>query len=151
MRNDSSRQMLLSIAVCSSVLLGAIACKGSEKPVAPSAAAPSAQGVATPAPGGKVIVVQATTDDKGSFFTPSEITAKAGDVLRFTLVQGVHNVNFLPDSNPGISNLPPISDFMQLPGQTIDIVVPDAKGKKLFFQCDPHVLLGMKGHITVEN
>lgn len=150
MRYDRCIRMLS--ALCGSVLLGATACKGGEKPVAPSAApaAPAASSVATPAPGGKTFVIDATTDEKGSFFTPSEITAKAGDVLRFTLVQGVHNINFLPDSNPGITNLPPLSDFMQLPGQTIDIVVPDAKGKKLYFQCDPHVLLGMKGHVTVE-
>lgn len=140
-------QKLSSLVLCGSALLGAAACKGAEKPVAP----PAAERAATPAPGGKIIVVQAMTDEKGSSFAPSEISARAGDVLRFTLVQGVHNVNFLADSNPGITNLPPVSEFMQLPGQTIDIVVPDAKGKKLFFQCDPHVLLGMKGHVTVEN
>ncbi|MEP6762873.1 MAG: plastocyanin/azurin family copper-binding protein [Gemmatimonadaceae bacterium] len=126
------------------------ACGGGDKPSStPAAPATPATTAAKPSPTGKVIVIDASTDDKGSYFKPNSIDAKAGDVLRFTLVQGVHNVNFVPDSNPGVANLPPISDFMQLPGQTIDIVVPDAPGKTLYFQCDPHALLGMIGHVRV--
>ena len=99
---------------------------------------------------GKVITVAATTDEKGSYFSPSEIAAKQGDILRFTLTTGVHNVHFLPDSNPGRSNLPPATDMLQVPGQTYDVPLTFGDGT-FYFQCDPHVALGMKGHVKVED
>jgi plastocyanin len=116
----------------------------------PAAATTTPVGELTPGPGGKVIVVEATTDEKGNYFTPSEIDAHRGDVLRYKLKIGVHNVHFLPDSNPGKAGLPPASEMLQLPGQTIDIPVNFAAGK-YYFQCDPHAALGMKGHLKVED
>ncbi len=107
-------------------------------------------GEVKPGPGGTVIVVEAATDEKGNYFKPNEIEAHKGDVLRFTLKIGVHNVHFLPDSNPGKTGLPPASELLQLPGQTIDIPVNFAAGK-YYFQCDPHAALGMKGHLKVED
>ena len=104
----------------------------------------------TPAPGRKVIVVKANTDANGSSFQPSEIEAERGDVIRFTLQAGVHNVDFLPDSNPKVAGLPAPSDMLQLPGQTLDFAVTLPKGT-YYFQCDPHSALGMKGHLKVED
>jgi plastocyanin len=130
------------------------ACGGGEKkPTAAestaAAAPPPASGAtATPAPGGKVIVVTMITDGTGNFFKPSEIEANPGDVVRFTLGVGVHSVHFLPDSNPGVTGLPPGSDMLQLPGQTYDFPV-SLKPGHYYFQCDPHAPLGMKGHLTV--
>ena len=61
----------------------------------------------SPDPGGKIIVVQMMTDEQGNNrFDPSEVEAHQGDVVRFTLKQGVHNVNFLPDSNSVKTGLP---------------------------------------------
>ncbi|MGQ0649373.1 MAG: hypothetical protein ACT4P7_17610, partial [Gemmatimonadaceae bacterium] len=75
------------------------ACAG-EKP-APAATQPAPQattGVETPDPGGQVIKVEMMTDDQGNNkFVPDHIVAKKGDVLRFTLVTGVHNVDFVAD------------------------------------------------------
>lgn len=99
---------------------------------------------------GKVIVVEAYSDEKGNYFKPSEIEAHRGDIIRYTLKSGVHNVHFLPDSNSGTTGLPAASDMLQLPDQTYDVKVSFAKGR-YFFQCDPHVALGMKGHVTVED
>lgn len=104
----------------------------------------------TPAPGGKVIVVKMITDGTGNRFEPNKLEAKKGDVLRFTLVAGVHNVHFLPDSNPGKTGLPPASAMLQLPAQTQDIAV-DFKEGHYYFQCDPHALLGMTGRLEVED
>jgi len=101
-------------------------------------------------PTGRVITVELYSDDKGNYFKPADIEAHQGDVVRFTLKSGVHNVHFLPDSNPGAQGLPPASDFLQLPEQTFDYVVSLAKGH-YYFQCDPHALLGMKGHLEVED
>jgi plastocyanin len=43
-----------------------------------------------------------------------------------------------------------MSDFLQLPDQTYDLLVSLAPGK-YYFQCDPHALLGMIGHVEVED
>lgn len=110
-------------------------------------AAPAAE---APAPTGDTIIVELITDASGNYFKPNEIEAKQGDLIRFTLVAGVHNVHFLPDSNPGKKGLPPASELLQLPGQTVDIVVTMAPGH-YYFQCDPHALLGMVGKLEVED
>ena len=104
----------------------------------------------TPDAGGKVIEVHLLTDDQGNNkFDPKEIEAHQGDVVRFTLKTGVHNVHFLPDSNTIKTGLPGASALLQLPGQTVDLKVTLAPGK-YYFQCDPHAALGMKGELEVE-
>ncbi|HEX6964924.1 MAG TPA: plastocyanin/azurin family copper-binding protein [Gemmatimonadaceae bacterium] len=102
-----------------------------------------------PAPTGKVIVINLVSDEKGNRFEPSRVEAHRGDVLRFTLTSGVHNIDFTPDSNPGKTGLPAASDMLQLPGQTLDVPVNFAPGK-YHFQCDPHAPLGMTGQLEVE-
>jgi plastocyanin len=58
---------------------------------------------------GRIITVQMITDEKGSYYSPSTIEASRGDVIRFTLKTGVHNVSF-PDSLNSIKEgLPPSS------------------------------------------
>jgi plastocyanin len=104
----------------------------------------------TPEPGGKVITVEMSTDEKGSYFSPADINANKGDVIRYTLKLGVHNVHFVADSNAGKSGYPSApSDFLQLPGQTYDVKVTMAPGS-YYYQCDPHAALGMKGHVIVK-
>lgn len=142
------KELMLSFAFVS--LIGcAKGEKGAASDTAGGAAAQASGSEAKPAATGKVIVIEATTDEKGNYFTPKEIEAHPGDVLRFTLKLGVHNVHFLPDSNPGKKGLPPASEMLQLPGQTIDIPVNFEPGK-YYFQCDPHAALGMKGKLEVE-
>ena len=128
-----------------------VGCGGeSAKPAGDAPASPAAGATSTaPSATGKVITVEAITDEKGSYFKPAKIEAHVGDIVRFTLTNGVHNVNFLPDSNPGAKGLPKASEFLQLPGQTWDYTVDLAPGH-YYFQCDPHALLGMKGHLEVE-
>ena len=139
--------------------LAVAACGGGEKKAADSMSAmpgmsssttPVASGDIAPQPGGKLIEITMTTDDKGNYFSPNEVTANPGDVLHFKLVVGVHNVNFLPDSNAVNTGLPTkASDLLQLPGQTYDVKIASPKGH-YYFQCDPHALLGMRGHLEVE-
>lgn len=119
------------------------------QPAAPSAAATAPSGPLTPDPGGKIITVELYTDAVGNYFKPAEIHANRGDVVRYTLKVGVHNVHFLADSNAGKTGYPALpSDFLQLPGQTYDVAVKMPAGT-YYFQCDPHALLGMKGHLIV--
>ena len=135
------------------------ACGGKEQ-----APADTAQPPATPAPatssfgdnltpdaGGKVVVVEMMTDDQGNNkFVPNDVEAHQGDVIRFTLKTGVHNVNFLADSNRVKEGLPGASALLQLPGQTTDYKVTLRPGK-YYFHCDPHAALGMKGRLEVED
>ena len=147
-------RVLSSGAMISAILL-ALAC-GGEQPAPDTATAtppssPSTSGAQTPDAGRKVITIEMTTDEKGvNKFSPANFEAHRGDVLRFTLVTGVHNVHFLADSNPPGVALPPASALLQLPGQTVDVKVTWAPGK-YFFQCDPHALLGMIGRVEVED
>ena len=128
----------------------AAACGGQEqREGAPSAgAAPSAPAVSTVPATGKVIEITMHTDEKGNYFQPAKFEAHAGDVLRFKLVTGVHNVHFLADSNPQGAALPGASAFLQLPGQTLDVPLTFGRGH-FYFQCDPHAMLGMIGRVEV--
>jgi plastocyanin len=147
-----------SLIVCAAFALAA--CGGKEnatpenaqQPAAPAAQPSSNMGEnLSPDPGGKVITVHMLTDDQGNNrFDPAKLEAHQGDVVRFTLQTGVHNVHFLPDSNTIKTGLPEASPLLQLPGQTIDIKVTMPEGK-YYFQCDPHAALGMKGRLEVEN
>jgi plastocyanin len=132
--------------------------KDSPSSAGDSAASPSAQaapapagGPQTPDAGGKVVTVEMLTDEQGNnVFRPAEVTASKGDVVRYTLVSGVHNVHFVADSNRTAEGLPAApSDMLQLPGQTYDVKVVSAPGR-YYFQCDPHALLGMVGHLVVQ-
>jgi plastocyanin len=110
---------------------------------APAAAAESA----APAASGTVIEVKTLTDDEGNNkFDPEHITAKKGDVIRFTLVSGVHNFHFT--EGPAGATLPAVGQYLQAPGQTEDLVV-DLPAGEYKFQCDPHAALGMHGTLTV--
>jgi plastocyanin len=147
-------RFLYRTAALSALLVGA-ACSPDKNGepgdnAAPPTSAPPATTTSDVKATGKVIVVEMFTDEKGNYFKPSDFEVHRGDMIRFTLGSGVHNVHFLPDSNPGAKNLPPMSEFLQLPGQTYEFVVAMAPGK-YFFQCDPHALLGMVGRIEVED
>ena len=147
-----------AIVIAGMLVLGA--CGGKEQAStdsaqqpAPAPAAAAASGFGenlTPDAGGKVITVELMTDDQGNNkFVPNEVEAHPGDVVRYTLKTGVHNVNFLADSNAVKTGLPGASQLLQLPGQTIDLKVTLPAGK-YYFQCDPHAALGMKGRLEVE-
>jgi plastocyanin len=102
-----------------------------------------------PDAGRRVIEVDMVMDDEGNnVFIPADFEASPGDVIRYKLVSGVHNVHFLADSNPGARGLPPMGEMLQLPGQTWDYKVAAAPGR-YFYQCDPHALIGMVGYLTV--
>lgn len=151
MHHLSSLHIMFSAASIVSVLAIA-ACTAEKKPPEKEAAesavvAPGTQGGA--AATGDTILIEAWTDATGSYYKPNKIEAHPGDVLRFVLKAGVHNVNFLADSNTIKTGLPAPSDMMQLPGQTYDLVVSMQPGE-YYFHCDPHAALGMKGHLEVE-
>lgn len=134
-------------AIAVFLLAGSVAACGAEKKEAGEAGeSPSTVAAAA---GGDTIIVEMHSDAIGNYYKPNEIEAEKGDVVRFILKSGVHNVNFLPDSNEIKNGLPPASEMLQLPDQTYDLVVSLDEGE-YYFQCDPHALLGMKGKLEVE-
>ena len=148
MKGYVRRRALATFAL--SGALFALACSGDKTAPAGADASKPEASKTEEASTGKTIVVEAASDADGNYFKPAKIEAHRGDIIRFTLKSGVHNVNFLADSNPGKTGLPPASEMLQLPGQTYDVKVSFAKGH-YYFQCDPHALLGMKGHLEVED
>ena len=149
---SSQYRSIWLVAITAATL--SIACGGGDQTSDTTAAteqvASTPGGPLTPAPGGRVVTIEMITDDAGNNkFVPNELEVHQGDVLRFTLVSGVHNASFLPDSNPKVQGLPPASPLLQVPGQTYDIAVAFKPGH-YYFQCDPHALLGMIGRLEVE-
>jgi plastocyanin len=138
------------LALVLSALLAA--CGGADTPPAAAAsgagAASGASATAASATGNVVEVQMASNPGVGEVYTPSNPTVKRGDVLRFTLASGVHNANFLASKNPAGVNLPATTPYLQAPGQTHDVVI-DLPAGEYYFQCDPHVALGMVGTLTV--
>ncbi len=144
MRNSRIRYVI-------ALMLVAAGCGGDteKNDAGETGAAANGEALSPPATG-KIIEVKMITDDKGNYYEPAAIHAARGDVVRFTLVTGVHNVNFLADSNATRQGLPGPSELLQLPGQTLDVPVTFAEGS-YFFQCDPHALLGMTGRLHVDD
>lgn len=130
-------------------IAGAIGCSSEKKENAKGGEKHEEVAAGTFKPTGDTVKVELYSDATGNYFKPNEIEAKQGDVLRFIMKVGVHNVHFLPDSNTIKTGLPPASDMLQLPDQTYDLPVNLAEGK-YYFQCDPHAALGMKGHLKVD-
>lgn len=97
---------------------------------------------------GGVVEVKMVTDGRGSYFEPAEITVQRGDVVRFVLSSGIHNVSFPADKNASAAGLPTPSAFLQLPGEVYEVPVDFAPGSYTF-QCDPHIAMGMVGKLVV--
>lgn len=149
------RMLISGVSLLSAGLLAACSAEkkegaeGAEGRETATAVTPAPAGAPTATATGDTIVIELWTDATGNYYKPKDIEAHPGDLLRFTLKAGVHNVHFLPDSNTIKTGLPPASELLQLPGQTYDLVVSMQPGK-YYFQCDPHAALGMKGRLEVE-
>jgi len=159
--------------VGSAIVLGA--CGGGEKAADSSAAvtpAPdtTATAATTPAPApGAMAPITGTThevkmvgDEKGYRFEPADITVKAGDGIKFTMVSGgPHNVAFDPatipaDVKPQLSaNMPNqqgelSSPLFMNPNESYTISFANVKPGQYPYHCTPHLAMNMKGTITVQ-
>lgn len=99
-------------------------------------------------------------DEKGFRFEPADITIKAGDGVRWTMVSGgPHNVafqNVAADAKGQLSaNMPnQISDlsspmFMNA-NEKYEVSFANVKPGKYDYVCTPHLMNNMKGSITVQ-
>ena len=165
------------IALASAVVLGA--CAGADKnagdttavaidtsmstvaPAAPAGASAGGTGTAAPITG-TTHEVKMVGDAQGYRFEPANITVKAGDGIRFTMVSGgPHNVAFDPATIPddveaqldaNISEkMGTLSSAMKMnAGETITVSFANIKPGKYPFNCTPHLALGMTGEVTVQ-
>ena len=140
---NRSRIPTIALAVFSLAACGG----GADQPATSQTSQPASVDAAKPT--GKIVAVQMITDEKGNYFSPATIDVARGDVVRFILKIGVHNVSFPHDSNSIKAGLPKSSDFLQLPGQEYDVAVNMPAGS-YYFHCDPHAALGMKGTLNVK-
>jgi plastocyanin len=118
---------------------------------APAAGAQSAS--VTPDAGGQVHEVSMVTTQGGASgeFQPKTLNVKKGDVIRWTMADGVvmHNVSFTQaDANPAGFTAPADSPFLTQQGQTFEYKVDLAPGTYNYV-CVPHEMMGMTGSITV--
>ncbi len=160
--------------VSSAVVLGA--CGGGAKtdaaPAAastPAAAAPAAGAAGAAATGtampitGKTWEVKMIGDGNAYKFEPADLTIKAGDGIKFTVVSiPPHNVAFDPalvpadakaqlDANMGANKLGELSSSLLLNiGDAVTISFAGVKPGKYEFHCTPHLAMNMKGTVTVQ-
>lgn len=164
----------------SAVVLGA--CAGGDKSAGDTTAvgvdtsaapaATSAPATTTPAPAAGTAAMAAVTgtthevkmigDAQGYRFDPANITVKAGDGIKFTVVSGgPHNVAFDPANVPAdvqgqldaniSEKMGQLSSALKTNnGESITISFANVKPGKYPFHCTPHLALGMKGEITVQ-
>jgi plastocyanin len=137
---------LTSLFAVAGLTLALAACGGAD--AAPRQGGASEGKVAASASAtGNVIEVKMVSGS-GERFEPANFTAKRGDVVRFVLVAGVHNVSFPAANNVSGVQLPATSPYLQAPGQSYEFTVEQPAGE-YNYQCDPHAALGMVGTMTV--
>lgn len=166
------RVALVSSAIVLSACFGA--CSGGSKDAAPAAstpaaaapaAAPAAAGAALPITG-KTWEVKMIGDGNAYKFEPADLTIKAGDGIKFTVVSiPPHNVAFDAsqpaladagaksqlDANMGANKLGELSSALLLNiGDAVTISFAGVKPGKYEFHCTPHLAMGMKGTVTVQ-
>ncbi len=165
---------LVASAVAASAIIGA--CGGGSKDAAPAASstpaaaapaagAPAASGTAMPITG-KTWEVKMIGDGNSYKFDPSDLTIKAGDGIKFTVVSTPpHNVAFDAaqpgladaavkaqlDANMGPNKIGELSSPLLLNiGDSYTISFAGVKPGKYVFNCTPHLAMNMKGTVTVQ-
>jgi plastocyanin len=123
----------------------------------------SSSGTATAAPiTGTTHEVKMLGDAQGYRFDPANITVKAGDGIKFTMVSGgPHNVAFeagsVPDAvkpqlDANISEkMAELQSAMKMnPGESITVSFANIPAGSYSYNCTPHLAMGMKGVVTVQ-
>src|SRR5436190_9123081 len=103
--------------------------------------------------------VKMVGDEKGYRFEPVDITIKAGDGIRWTMVSGgPHNVafqNVAAGKSQLSANMPnQISDLsspmLLNPNEKYEVSFANVPAGKYDYICTPHIATGMKGSVTVQ-
>jgi plastocyanin len=106
-----------------------------------------------PADSVRVVQVQMRTTQGGASgeFVPRVVRARPGDLVRFQIENGmaVHNVSFKWQGDRRDASLPPDSPMLVEQGQTWQLRV-DLPPGTYEFACIPHLPMGMRGTLIVE-
>ena len=109
---------------------------------------------------GKTVEVKMIGDGQTYKFDPANVTIKAGDGVKFTMVSGgPHNVAFL-DVPPAakaqlMANMPNqmkelTSPMMLNANENYTVSFAKVPAGAYNYHCEPHAAMGMKGTITVQ-
>lgn len=144
---------------------------GGEKAKTDTAASqPSAGGASTATPAGATGAMAPVTgtwhevkmvgDEKGYRFEPTDLTIKAGDGVRWTMVSGgPHNVAFQNVAGAArtqlAANMPnQISDLsspmLLNPNEKYEVSFAKVPAGKYDYICTPHIATNMRGSVTVQ-
>lgn len=164
---------IYGLAVVATALVAG-ACAGGDKPAADTTATidTAAVAVATPAApavAGTAAPITGTThevkmvgDAQGYRFEPANLTVKAGDGVKFTMVSGgPHNVAFDAAAVPAdvkaqldaniSEKMGELSSAMKMnAGESITVSFASIKAGSYAYHCVPHLAMNMKGTITVQ-
>ncbi len=112
---------------------------------------------------GKTHEIKMIGDDKGYRFEPANITVKAGDGVKFTMISGgPHNVAFDQatvaddmemqlDANMGADKSGMLSSGMKMnANESFTVSFANVKAGTYPFHCTPHLAMNMKGVVTVQ-
>ncbi len=111
---------------------------------------------------GTIHEVQMIGDEKGYYYSPAEITAKAGDGIKFVMVSGgPHNVAFdatllSPEAKAQlIANMPNQASELMGPmllnaGEEYTMSLASIAPGTYEYFCTPHLAMGMKGKFTIQ-
>lgn len=126
----------------------------------PAAAAPAAGSAAAAPITGTTHEVKMIGDAQGYRFEPANLTIKAGDGVKWTMVSGgPHNVHFDQPNSAGTAqltaNMPNqagamISPMFMNPNESYTVSFANVAPGDYGYVCDPHAALGMRGKITVQ-
>ena len=131
------------------------------EPAAGAATTPAGATGAAAAITGTVHEVKMVGDAQGYKFVPENLTIKAGDGVKWTMVSGgPHNVAFqnvaadakeqlkanMTDQSSGELS----SKMMMQPNENMTMSFANVKAGKYDYICTPHLAMGMKGSITVQ-
>ena len=97
----------------------------------------------------RVFTITMNHDSTGQHFSPAVLEVVTGDTLRFINGVGHHNVDFVRDSNPPNVSLPRATRIAEQSGDVFVVPIALPPGHYTF-QCDPHVTMGMIGHVQVD-
>ena len=130
-------------------------------PAATTTPTPAATGTAAPITG-TTHEVKMVGDAQGYRFEPANITVKAGDGIKFTIVSGgPHNVAFDAAAVPAdvkgqldaniSEKMGELSSAMKMnAGESITVSFANIKAGTYAYHCVPHLAMNMKGVITVQ-
>ena len=128
----------------------------------PSTATPATGTVAKAPATGKTWEVKMVGDGTNYKFEPADITIKAGDNVKFTMVSGgPHNVAFDPAEIAAAAKPQLMANMdnqmselsgplLQNAGEVYEISFANVPAGKYNYHCTPHLAMNMRGTITIQ-